>query len=121
MNTTICSATAELSALTISAHAVMRARQRLGWTPKSTRRMALKALAFGKHPSLLRNDLRVLMETLHSDDDRRVPYLHGEVIFVFARAEGFRFILLTIYRADQALLRSLRAQHTWLPGQFSRN
>jgi hypothetical protein len=94
--------------LVLTKHACRRARERFHWTSQALFRMADRALCHGIAPGNAGGLLKFFLFSRVSAEEAACPFLYGENVYVFAmEASGTAVVLKTVYRAPQALLRTL--------------
>lgn len=92
----------------VTQHACERARSRLHWTAASLTRMAARALEHGLNPSSAKGMAKFLLLGKMDPALRSCPFIYGENVYVFSVDDtGDVLSLMTIYRAEHALLRVL--------------
>ncbi len=98
--------------LRVSHHAMQRARERLHWKNRATKRMAERALVQG---TVVESGHRLsdAPEAILAGGDRTLLVVYGEILYIFKISPAEKLIVLkTLYRGSHYLLRkSIKRVH----------
>lgn len=94
--------------ITVSNHAYMRMKERLGYNKKTADRMAVKAVENGIDGSINYGQLERYMYKIEKYDNKNaVVHLYGENVYIFARYKH-EMVLVTVFSVPNELKNQVR-------------
>lgn len=93
--------------LSASDHALLRARQRKRWSPRTLSRMLERVFYAGLDPAECKGELRRFLKTVPHPGVALTLRIYGDDLYLFARPEADEAMLVTLYPVPSRHLRAI--------------